>query len=160
MIYSLNEVLKNINPDHILVIYADILYESIDLKKIIQSKKDIITLVDTDWLIKWKKKKDYKEDLEELKIKNKKIYSIGKKTKNLKNIDGRFVGITKFSKKIVLKFQKDKILENNLKINKNLDFTNFLMKIIQSKIYVYSLNKRINWNEFDTKQDFDNYKDI
>ena len=39
MIYSLNEVLKNINSDHILVIYADILYESIDLKKNYSIKK-------------------------------------------------------------------------------------------------------------------------
>ena len=38
-------------------------------------------------------------DLEELKIKNSEIYSLGKKTYDLKDIDGRFLGITKFSKK-------------------------------------------------------------
>ena len=38
-------------------------------------------------------------DLEELKIKDTRIYSLGKKTFDFKNIDGRFLGITKFSKK-------------------------------------------------------------
>jgi len=62
-----------------------------------QSKKKIVTLIDSDWLKKWKLKKNYQSDLEELLIKNNKIVKLGKKTNNLKNISGRFVGITKLS---------------------------------------------------------------
>lgn len=157
MVYSFNEVLKKIILDDVCVIYADILYQRKDLDEIIKSKKDIITLVDSDWLIKWKKKRAYKEDLEELRIRKNKINLIGKKTNNLENIDGRFVGIIKFSKKIILKIQRRMILQNILRKNSSIDFTNFLMRIIQEKFSVYALKKKINWNEFDTKQDFDNY---
>ena len=58
------------------------------------------TIIDKDWKKKWKKKSNFMDDLEVLKIKNSKIQSMGKKTFNLKNIDGRFLGITKFSKKM------------------------------------------------------------
>lgn len=158
MVYSLNEVLKRIRSDSLCIIYADILYKANDLKKIINSKKTIITLVDINWLIKWKKKKNYKSDLEELKIKKNKVLLIGKKTRSLVNIDGRFVGITKFSKTVISKFKKEKLLPNFLKKNKKLDFTNFLMKLIKYNMSVYALKKRVDWYEFDTKQDFKNYE--
>ena len=63
MIFSLNEVLKKIKSDDICVIYADILFQAKDLKKIILSKKKIITLVDTKWLQKWKLKRNLKRIL-------------------------------------------------------------------------------------------------
>ena len=53
-------------------------------------------------------KKNYLEDLEELKIHKRKISKLGKKVKKIDGIDGRFVGITKFSKKIVKQFIKKK----------------------------------------------------
>ena len=112
MIFSLNEVLKKIKSDDICVIYADILFQAKDLKKIILSKKKIITLVDTKWLQKWKLKRNFKEDLEELKLKRNKVVAIGKKTNKIDDIDGRYVGITKFSKSIVQDFKKKKILKN------------------------------------------------
>ena len=44
-----------------------------------------------------KKKKFFKDDLEKLRLKKNKIVAIGKKTNKINNIDGRYVGITKFS---------------------------------------------------------------
>ena len=158
MIFSLNEVLKKIEPDDICVIYADILFQTKDLKKIILSKKNIITLVDTKWLKKWKLKKNFKEDLEELKLKKNKILTIGRKTNKINNIDGRYVGITKFSKSIISRFKKKNILKNFLHNNLRLDFTTFLMKLINNNFNVYALKKEIDWYEFDTKQDFKNYE--
>ncbi len=158
MIFSLNEVLKKIKSDDICVIYADILFQAKDLKKIILSKKKIITLVDTKWLKKWKLKKNFKDDLEELKLKKNKIVAIGKKTNKINNIDGRYVGITKFSKSVINIFKKKKIMENFLTNNLKLDFTTFLMKLINYNFDVYALKKAIDWYEFDTKQDFKNYE--
>ena len=48
-----------------------------------------------------KKKKNFKEDLEELIIKKNKIIKVGKKTKKIDRINGRYVGITKFNKDII-----------------------------------------------------------
>ena len=158
MIFSLNEVLKKIKSDDICVIYADILFQAKDLKKIILSKKKIITLVDTKWLQKWKLKRNFKEDLEELKLKRNKVVAIGKKTNKIDDIDGRYVGITKFSKSIVQDFKKKKILKKFLLNNIKLDFTTFLMKLINNNFNVYALKKELEWHEFDTKQDFKNYE--
>ena len=121
-------------------------------------KKKIITLVDTKWLKKWKLKKNFKDDLEELRLKKNKIVAIGKKTNKINNIDGRYVGITKFSKSIINRFKKEKILKNFLINNLKLDFTTFLMKLINYNFDVYALKKAIDWYEFDTKQDFKNYE--
>ena len=76
----------------------------------------------------------------------------------LLNATNRFVGITKFSKTVISKFKKEKLLPNFLKKNKKLDFTNFLMKLIKYNMSVYALKKRVDWYEFDTKQDFKNYE--
>ena len=104
MIFSLNEVIKNMELI-LLCFYSDIIF---DLKSInyLKIKKKISTLVDSNWLSKWKLKKNYLNDLEDLRILNGKIISLGKKVKN-KNIDGRFVGITKFSKEIIAKLIKE-----------------------------------------------------
>ena len=158
MIFSLNEVLKKIKSDDICVIYADILFQAKDLKKIILSKKKIITLVDTKWLRKWKLKSNFKEDLEELKLNRNRVVAIGKKTNKIDDIDGRYVGITKFSKSIIQDFKKKKILEKFLLNNVKLDFTTFLMKLINNNFNVYALKKELDWHEFDTKQDFKNYE--
>ncbi len=158
MIFSLNEVLKKIKSDDICVIYADILFQAKDLKKIILSKKKIITLVDTKWLRKWKLKSNFKEDLEELKLNRNRVVAIGKKTNKIDDIDGRYVGITKFSKSIIQDFKKKKILEKFLLNNLKLDFTTFLMKLINNNFNVYALKKELDWHEFDTKQDFKNYE--
>ena len=158
MIFSLNEVLKKIKSDDICVIYADILFQAKDLKKIILSKKKIITLVDTKWLQKWKLKSNFKEDLEELKLNRNRVVAIGKKTNKIDDIDGRYVGITKFSKSIIQDFKKKKILEKFLLNNIKLDFTTFLMKLINNNFNVYALKKELDWHEFDTKQDFKNYE--
>ena len=158
MIFSLNEVLKKIKSDDICVIYADILFQAKDLKKIILSKKKIITLVDTKWLQKWKLKSNFKEDLEELKLNRNRVVAIGKKTNKIDDIDGRYVGITKFSKSIIQDFKKKKILEKFLLNNIKLDFTTFLMKLINNNFNVYALKKELDWYEFDTKQDFKNYE--
>ena len=42
----------------------------------------------------------------------------------------------------------------------NIDFTTFLMKLINYNFDVYALKKAIDWYEFDTKQDFENYENI
>ena len=58
--------------------------------------------------MKWQLKKNYIDDFEILKIKKNKIIELGNKTINLKEIDARYVGITKFFKKIHQKIKKRK----------------------------------------------------
>ena len=114
MVYTFFKAIKNFDINHDIVIsYSDILYDYKDLKNLIKSKKDITTLIDFNWKKTWKKKGKLLEDSETLKIKNQKIISIGKKTRNIKDIDGWFIGITKFSSNIIKKLQN--IYQSHLK---------------------------------------------
>lgn len=158
MVYTLNEVLKKKKDDDIYVIYSDIVYDYNYLKKLILSKKDIVTLVDKSWLKKWKLKKNYREDFESLKVRKDELISLGEKTYDLHKIDGRFIGITKFTKKIIKKFKDKKVITNELKKNEKLDFTGFLMELIKKKYTINVLLAKIKWFEFDTKYDFNIYK--
>jgi choline kinase len=154
MIFSLNEVLKKTKSQDTYILYADIFYDYLALKELMSSKKNLITLVDKDWLIKWKYKKNFIDDLEILKIKKDIIVELGKKTNDIKKIDGRYIGITRFSKKFIIKLKSQKIIEKELSANKKLDFTSFLMKLINQKNNIFCLKKKIKWFEFDTKYDF------
>jgi hypothetical protein len=51
----------------LLYILCRYIFKTDIIEKLIRSNKKISTLIDTDWLKKWKKKKNYLEDLEELK---------------------------------------------------------------------------------------------
>ena len=159
MVYSFNQVLKKVKSEEIIVIYSDILFERKCLSRVIKSNNSISTVIDKDWKKKWKKKSNFINDLEELKIKNSKIYSLGKKTYDLKNIDGRFLGITKFSKKMVNDLKKN-LISKILRHNKNLDFTNFLMQLINKNFKVKAVSGKFNWHEFDNPKDFKNFKKI
>lgn len=159
MVYSFNQVLKKIKPDETIVIYSDILFEKKCLSKIIKSKHSISTAIDTDWKKKWKKKSNFLNDLEVLKINKGKIYSIGKKTFSLENIDGRFLGITKFSKKTI-KYLKKRLVNKILKNNKKIDFTNFLMELIKNNLEINAISEKFNWHEFDTPKDFKTFQKI
>ena len=83
---------------------------------------------------------------------------MGEKTYDLHKIDGRFIGITKFTKRTIKKFKDKKIIINELKKNKKLDFTGFLMELIKKKYTINVLIAKIKWFEFDTKYDFNIYK--
>ena len=161
MVYSLNLYLKkNSKSSDILIIYSDIIFDEKCLSLIIKSKEKISTLVDNNWLKKWKLKKNYQNDFEELLIENNEIVKLGKKTNNLKNISGRFVGITKLSQSVLKDFNNSKLLDKILLKNKKIDFTNFLMILIQMKYSVHSILKNLKWAEFDTLDDFKKFKKL
>jgi len=157
MVYTFNQVLKKINSDRVIVIYSDILFEKKCLNKLIKSKKSISTVIDKDWKRKWRRKSNFMNDLEELKIKDTRIYSLGKKTFDFKNIDGRFLGITKFSKKTII-LLKNNLISKILRKNKNIDFTNFLMELISNNFMVNAISGKFKWHEFDNPKDFKIFK--
>tara|TARA_Y100001970_G_C14167069_1_gene821945 strand:+ start:428 stop:1162 length:735 start_codon:yes stop_codon:yes gene_type:complete len=153
MVYTLINVLKKIKIDNTIIIYGDIIFSYKDLNKIALSNKGLVTLVDFKWKKLWRNNKKIDYDLETLKISKDKIVDLGKKTNEIKNIDARYVGITKFSKKIVKK------IINLKKINiKKIDMTNFLMELIKQKITINYLKLNHDWYEFDNKRDLNIFK--
>ena len=160
MVYSLYNCLKNNFNDDIVILYGDIMYSDEIIYKIIKAKNKITTAVDINWRKAWELTDRMEDDLETLKIKQKKIINIGKKTKKLDDIDGRYIGATKFNKEVVnffIKFYEKKIKNKNRKFLK-LDMNSLLMKLINVGFLLNYVKIRGLWFEFDNKNDINIYK--
>ena len=159
MVYTLFNTLKNINDSSVLVTYSDIIYDKANIKRLLNKKSDISTLVDFKWKKIWIKKKKLLSDSESLKIKKDKIIELGKPTKDIKKIDGRYVGVIKISKNILPNIVN--LYWNSLKKNpkkfKKIDMTNFLNFLIKNKYELNYTKLSGNWNEYDDFVDL-NYK--
>lgn len=155
MVYTLFNCLKEFKNQDIIVSYSDIIYNKTNIKKLINSKAQISTVVDFNWKKIWKRKNKLLTDSETLKIKKNRIIELGKNTKDIKNIDGRYVGILKFSSKIIDDLKK--IYSLNLRLHnqrfKKIDMTNFLNFLIKSNFIISPVKLLGNWNEYDDISD-------
>ncbi len=159
MVYTLFNILSKVKIDTTIVVYGDIIFTLKDLKKIFLSKKELVTLLDFNWKELWRVNRKINYDLEGLKVSDNKVTSLGKKTRNLKEIDARYIGITKFSKNIIKKILllKKKKKFTNININK-IDMTNFMMHLIEKKIKINFIKSKNKWYEFDNKRDLSIFK--
>ena len=159
MVYTLFNALKNINDSDVIVTYSDIIYDKANLKRLLNKKDDISTLVDFKWKKIWIKKNKLFSDSESLKINKGKIIELGKPTKDIKKIDGRYVGVIKMSKNILpdIKDLYWKSLEKNSSKFKKIDMTNFLNFLIKKRYDLNYVKLSGNWNEYDDFVDL-NYK--
>ena len=71
MVYTLFNCLKETKNQDIIVSYSDIIYNKSNIKKLIDSKSQISTVVDVNWKKIWKRKNKLLTDSETLKIKKK-----------------------------------------------------------------------------------------
>ena len=159
MLYSLFKLKKLFNGHNDLIIsYGDIIYKNGVLKKLINSREQLSTVIDTGWYRYWKSRmKNPLDDAESLKL-NKKYYitDIGKKIKNLKNIKGQYIGLTKISKnttKKILKVWVDINKKKNIKKINNLYITDFLRILIRRKFKIKAIPINRGWLEFDKPSD-------
>tara|TARA_Y100000768_G_scaffold197872_1_gene148710 strand:- start:245 stop:967 length:723 start_codon:yes stop_codon:yes gene_type:complete len=158
MVYSLFKLKKLFNGSEDLIIsYGDIIYKDKILKKLIDSRNQISTVIDTKWYGYWKSRmQNPLEDAESLRFtKNLHITDIGKKVNNLREIQGQYIGLTKISKKIskkVYKTWKD-INKKNVKCKNNLYITDFLRILIRKKIKIKAILVNRGWLEFDKLKD-------
>ena len=155
MLYSLFKLKRLFDGKNDLIIsYGDIIYKNRVLRKLINSREQISTVIDSNWYNYWKLRMENPlDDAESLKIdKNNYITDIGKKVKNLKDIKGQYIGLTKISKKISKKILKVWIDMNNKK-NKNkinnLYITDFLQILIKKKFKIKAVSVKRGWLEFD-----------
>ena len=158
MVYTLMNTVKKIDDD-IIITYSDIVYDLRNIKKIINDKSQLITFIDKRWKSLWKTKNKLESDSETLKINKKNILELGKKTKDIKSIQARYVGLTKISKdnlEIIKKIYSIKLKKNPKKFLK-IDMTNFFNFLIQHKFELNYLQIIGKWDEFDDEVDYKNY---
>lgn len=159
MLYSLFKLKRLFNGNNDLIIsYGDIIYKNTLLKKIINSKEEISTIIDKRWYSYWKSRmQNPLKDAESLRYnKNKYITDIGKKVKNLKKVQGQYIGLTKISKTIsknILKVWMDINKKNKIKNAENLYITDFLRLLIKKKFKLKAILVNRGWLEFDEPSD-------
>lgn len=159
MVYTLFNALKKINNSDIIISYSDIIYNKKNILKLINFNSSIATLVDFKWKKIWKKKKKLLTDSESLKIRKNQIIELGKPTKDIKKIDGRYVGVIKIPKNKLDQIKK--LYFNSQRKNKKkfekIDMTNFLNYLIKKKYEISPVKLYGSWNEYDDIIDL-NYK--
>ena len=158
MLHSLITGLKKINDD-VVISYSDILISKKIWKIFEKPKQNQIFLpIKTNWQEIWKaRKKNILEDAETLKVNKKKyLIEIGKKIKNLKNIDGQFMGLILIPKKII-----PKIIKIYKKYDlKGIQTTQFLNFLLTQNIKIKCKSTKLFWYEIDDFTDLKNLKKI
>jgi choline kinase len=157
MLQSMYLALKKFNDDFIFS-YTDIIYSSSIIKKILKNKpKNICLPININWKKVWNiRKKNIFEDAESLKFKGSKLTEIGNKIKNIKAVQGQFMGIffiPKNKRKLII----DVIENNNLKKKQITYFMNYLLK---KKININIIKYTGHWYEIDDYDDLKEYNKI
>lgn len=151
MVHSLFSINKKIEKD-LIVVYSDIIFNS----KIIDDIKKInstVIPVKRNWLRIWKLRMNRKkilDDAEDLKIRNKRIISIGEKITPNNIPKYQFMGIIKIKLKDYKRMFK---IYKKLK-NTKIDFTNFLNILIKKyKFDIFAKPTNNFWLEVDNNAD-------
>jgi choline kinase len=158
MVYTLMNTVKKIEDD-VIITYSDIVYDLRNIKKIIKDKSQFITFIDKKWQTLWETKNKLETDSETLKINKKIILELGKKTKDIKSVQARYVGLTKISKEnleLIKKIYFIKLKKNPKKFLK-IDMTNFFNFLIKKNFELNYLQISGRWDEFDDEGDYKNY---
>lgn len=149
--------LKNQNTDCIIS-YSDIVYRSEHVDKLFKTKGDIVITADINWKKLWDLRfKNPLDDAETFKTKNGILTEIGKKTKNINNIEAQYMGLLKLTKKgwdkmyeIYDSFDKQK--------QNSIDMTAMLNELLSNKISIAVTYVNGGWCEADTYSDILKYE--
>ncbi len=145
----------------VIISYADIIYRTCILKKLLACKDEINVVVDKDWKELWCKRfDDPLSDAESLKIQDGRIIEIGKKPSSYEDIQAQYMGLFKISYSFLPKVLE---LYDNLDTTKlydgkdfsNMYMTSFITQIIKHFNNVMALEIRSGWLEIDQIKDLE-----
>jgi L-glutamine-phosphate cytidylyltransferase len=162
MLYAKSEFTEDV-----IVSYSDILYSEKMLTGMINSTHDFAVAVDDNWKIYWKSrygKIDF--DTESLVLDSSdNIVSLGREDPPLEEIDARYIGLLKFSKKglaeIIRIYEGDyaeylhKPWKQSGKHIRQAYMTDLLQSLIEGGFTVSAEKFSNGWIEFDTNEDYE-----
>ena len=151
-----------------IVSYGDIIFEEKILRKLIDSEDDFSVIIDKNWEDYWGMRFDEPiNDAESLSVDdNGYITSIGKKVKEISEIQGQYIGLMKFQngaintmksfyEKCIKIFENSKINPLNPKISFGNSFmTDFLQGLIDQGVKLKAVNINNGWLELDNINDY------
>ena len=138
--------------------YSDIIYKTEIVKLLLESKHENVIIVDVDWHKLWSKRfKEPLDDAETLSFDNFfNLLDIGKKTRNINDIMGQYIGLMKFGKN-TLAFLNNLDVEN--KIDNNLFMTDLIRIFLKNSIEIKVLPIKRGWLEIDSLNDLTLYNE-
>ncbi len=154
-----------VGDQDLIVAYGDIVYESNNLKKVLDSNADISLMIDMEWRKYWEARLDDPlMDVETLVLDaENNILEIGKKPHNYNEIHGQYTGLIKIRKNIIqalVDFYENldqSILYDNQKFHE-MYMTSLLQLLINQNWQVKGVIVKNGWLETDTVDDLKLYE--
>jgi choline kinase len=154
MVYSLCKADSWLKKYSCIVSYGDIIYEAKALKKLCKNKNNITLSYDINWKKLWKMRfENPLNDAETFKIKKNLVKDIGKKTTNILDIQGQYMGLIKFTPKGWGQFKDCLSREFNGNYEK-IYLTDVFQKLIEKKSNINGLKYTGKWAEIDSLKDY------
>ncbi len=152
MVASLMCALEWLKKWPCIVSYADIIYPLEAVQKLILSESLLGVLYDTNWLELWSNRfDDPLIDAESFIMNNGLVTEIGRKHALLKDIQGQYMGLLRFTPESVAWF--DGMLTNNQKLSDRLDMTGLLSLLISQEKPIVGIPWNGRWCEVDSQRD-------
>ena len=153
-----------LNEKEILVVYGDVLFEKHLIDQLIRTEGNFIVPSYADFKKLWTTRGDYEfDDLETFKSdENGKILEIGNKVKDIKSVEGQFMGVMYFRNyefKNFLEFVENFKNEKSKKEFMELQTTTFLNYLIKQGIEIKSIDYDGYFMELDSENDLKLLKD-
>ena len=158
MVFSLFAAYGEIKGD-VLLAYGDIVYSPEILNTVLESTGDISIAVDSNWYEYWQQRfEDPLVDAETLKLNGDNIIEIGKKPKDLSEIEGQYMGLMKFNEtgsEILRKKLREIFFEDSQtsKLNENSYMTDLLEELIEDGEVLTAVCHKGDWVEVDNFDD-------
>ncbi len=144
-----------LNNNDCIVSYSDIFYKKSAIKSLVDNKSNLAITFDPNWEELWSKRfGDPLLDAETFKLKNNKFLAeIGKPPNLLKEIEGQYMGLLKFTPKGWNIFKEAKVNFFSEKSD-NVHMTSVLQAIIElNKENITAIPYNDVWGEFDSPED-------
>ena len=140
MVASMMCAREKLISDACIISYSDIVYNACALKKLMNSEQPISILYMTKWEKIWRLRfENPLLDVESFKInQDGRIYEIGKRTKNIEEIQGQYIGLIKI---MPLGFDLLEKTYNRLSLleRRHIDMTSLLSLMIDKSIDIYGI---------------------
>lgn len=153
--------------DDIILSYSDILFSEEMLRTMVGTAGDFLVAVDCDWQEYWQARYGRVNfDTESLSINECNcIVSLGRENPSLEEIDARYVGLLKFSRRGLAVIEQ--IMERAHALSENEPWqqsgnpvrkaymTDLLQALIEGKELIHAVSFHHGWIEFDTNEDYE-----
>lgn len=164
MVHSLFCAEKELQGDVVLC-YGDIIYEPRVLASLQEAPGDIAVVVDRGWQALWQlRMEDVLADAETMKINEKgHITELGKKPRSLDEIQGQYIGLVRFSERILPEVRKiyrglDRNAQYDGKSFSQMYMTSFLQILAGRGLPLHAAEVNHGWLEVDTLRDKEAYE--